>query len=286
MIKKIYLFALLAILVCSLTNAQTGNVGIGTAAPVSKLTVNGSFAGAYTPVTANTYTIGENDFSIMWNGTADGTLTLPASTSGGDRVGRLYYFKNGSSTYNITISANGSELVDNKPEITIQPGESVLLTKTNINTAMGNTYMVLQLTQSQQPYMYTITGAAAENVGEGAIVQLIFENVEYSTNGGGDFNATNSSWICPQSGWYNIETVSQVTSPNVNTHTELIILKNGIYQSSLVVFTPGLVSGSGSVSQNLNLTKGDTITISAVPCLGCGSPYTTFTRRKMNITKL
>jgi len=75
MMKQV-LTVLLGMTISVNTSAQRGNIGIDTAVPGSKLTVNGSFAGAYTSVTANTYTAGKNDLSIMWNGTAAGTITL------------------------------------------------------------------------------------------------------------------------------------------------------------------------------------------------------------------
>lgn len=284
--KKCILFIVFTILTCSV-KAQTGNVGIGTTNPGSKLTVNGSFAGAYTPVTSNTYAVGENDFSIMWNGTANGTLTLPSSTSGGDRAGRLYYFKNRSSAYTVTVDANGTELIDDNLAVTIQPGESILLTKTNINTATGTTYVVVQLTQSQQPYMYTIKGSTAINALQGTSTLLTFSTVEYSTNGGGDFDAATSSWICPQSGWYDIDAAAEGASVTNVSHASLQITRNGVLSSYLTFFTPVYnIFGSGYVNQKINLTKGDAITIRATPCGGCGSAYTTFSTRKMNITRL
>src|SRR5918911_504407 len=114
--KRIFTCLLSAISI-SMIHAQSGNTGIGTATPGSKLTVNGSFAAAYTSITATTYAAGENDFYMVWNGTAAGTINLPASTSGPDRTGRLYFFKNTSDTYTLTIDANGTEIIDNAPTV-------------------------------------------------------------------------------------------------------------------------------------------------------------------------
>ena len=223
----------------------------------------------------------------MWNGTANGTLTLPSSTSGGDRVGRLYYFKNRSSAYTVTVDANGTELIDDNLTVTIQPGESILLTKTNINTTTGTTYVVVQLTQSQQPYMYTIKGSTAEYALQGAPTQLTLSDVEYSTNGGVDFNAAGSSWICPQSGWYNIEATAEGASVTNVSHAHIMISKNGVNTGYITFFTPVYnIYGSGYVNQKINLTKGDAITIQVTPCGGCGSPYTWFAIRKLNISRL
>ncbi|WP_131726159.1 hypothetical protein [Chryseobacterium sp. Leaf405] len=268
-------------------SAQTGNVGIGTVDPKSKLTVNGSFAGAYNLITNNTYAVAENDFSIMWNGSANGILTLPISTDSPDRVGRLYYFKNGSTAFSLTINANGTELIDDTNGTVIQPGESALLIKTNVNTSTGNTYTVLLLTKTQQPYMYTITGSANQTVSQGSTSTLSFSSVQLSTNGGVDFNSATSAWTCPQSGWYKIETTVQGTAQGSNSHTSLFIRKNGAIAGSQLICVPTVVSNSGSVSQNLNLIKGDQITVVGQPCLGCGSSTgITYSTRKIEIEKL
>jgi hypothetical protein len=100
-------------LACSSLYAQTGNTGIGTYAPGSKLTVNGSFAATYKNVSASG-TVGANDFYVAYNGSSNGTLTLPAAISGaGNFSGRMYHFKN-TGTAILTVAANGAELIDNQ----------------------------------------------------------------------------------------------------------------------------------------------------------------------------
>ncbi len=267
--------------------AQTGNVGIGTTTPGSKLTVNGSFAAAFTPVTANTYTIGENDFSIRWNGTADGIITLLASSTTPDRTGRLYFIKNVSTASVLTIDGSGSELIDSDTSIVIQPGESVLLTKTDNNTATGTTYMVMQLSQTQQPYIYNISGAGGQTIAQGATATLDFTTVDYSTNGGVDFNATTNAWTCPQSGWYSITATAQATSNSANSHVNLIVRKNGpTAVGSGFFFVPVTVSNSGAAIKTVNLVQGDQITVTATPCSGCGSPSIVVSNRQIEISRM
>ncbi|MFT3750010.1 MAG: tail fiber domain-containing protein [Agriterribacter sp.] len=97
-------------------NAQSGNYGIGTATPGSKLTVNGSFSATYNNITASTYTMLASDFYLAWNGSANGNITLPAAlvVGSGNYQGRVYHIKNTSTAYTLTIAANGSELLDNQ----------------------------------------------------------------------------------------------------------------------------------------------------------------------------
>jgi hypothetical protein len=268
--------------------AQSGNVGIGTTTPGSKLTVNGSFAGAYTSITANTYAAGENDFSIRWNGTADGTISLPGSDSGPDRTGRLYFFKNSSAAYILTINANGSELIDSDTTIVIQPGESALLTKTSNNTASGTTYIVTQLSQTQAPYMYAISATATQSIPQGTSPILDFTTVDYSTNGGNDFNNTTNIWTCPQTGWYKIEAFAQATGNGGPSHCGLYVQKNGVAVSGGAGFfyVPNVESNSGNTSRTLNLIQGDQIRIQASVCAGCGATSIAVATRRMEITKL
>jgi hypothetical protein len=269
-------------------HAQTGNTGFGTATPGSKLTVNGSFAAAYTTITANTYTAGENDFYIVWNGTAAGTITLPASTSGPDRTGRLYFIKNTSASFTLTVDANGTELIDNGQTLVLSPGESCTIVKTNINTASGTTYEVVVLAETQEAYMYTVSSVTAQTYVEAAPGGTVFNftTIEYSPNGGVDFNLTTDTWTCPQSGSYKIEAEDQSTSSTANsTHVALYIQKSGVFQHGRIYFVHASLSNSGSVAKILNLIQGETIRIVAIPCSGCAANISSANRR-VEITRL
>jgi hypothetical protein len=93
--------------------AQTSNTGIGTHTPGSKLTLNGSFAASYSNISVGGV-VGANDFYVAYNGSSNGTLTLPAAISGaGNFSGRMYHFKN-TGTAILTVAGNGSELIDNQ----------------------------------------------------------------------------------------------------------------------------------------------------------------------------
>jgi len=102
-------------LICGSLYAQTGNTGVGTTTPGSKLTVNGSFAATYNNITATTYTLLASDYYLAWNGSSAGAVTLPAAISGsGNFSGRIYHIKNTSTSSSLTIAANGSELMDDQ----------------------------------------------------------------------------------------------------------------------------------------------------------------------------
>ncbi|OCA78961.1 hypothetical protein BBH99_06940 [Chryseobacterium contaminans] len=273
--------------------AQSGNVGIGTSVPGSKLTVDGSFAAAYGNITANTYNIGENDFYVSWAGTADGTATLPDSTTGVERKGRTYYIKNTSQMYTLTIDANGTELIDNVQNVSILPGESALLVKTDNNTSTGVTYELVMLSKADTSYICAVSSSTAETHNQGTTYKANFTNVDFSTNGGADFNLTTDTWTCPKSGYYKIEFMESGyhTATNVSAHRLMSILKNGVAQSqqyyTMVLLNISASQRAGAYdSVVLNLKQGDTITGSLVMCNGCGTPTMTSFVRRMVFTRL
>lgn len=141
-------------------NAQTGNVGIGTTTPGSKLTVNGSFAANYRAETGTTGAIGANDYYVVWNGTAAGTLTLPAAITGnGNFKGRLYFIKNTTTGFNLTLAANGSEQIDGAASISIPPGYAVNIVNTGATS--GSTWEVVLLSSTSIPQFRTSTAISS-----------------------------------------------------------------------------------------------------------------------------
>lgn len=288
--KQIYsslLFFVISSLGSERIFAQTGNTGIGTSTPGSKLTVNGSFAGAYIQITATTYTAGENDFYIVWNGTAAGTITLPASTSGADRTGRLYYFKNTTAIYTLTLDAAGTELIDAEQTVLLQPGESALLVKTNVNTATGATWEVVQIGKTQSPY-YLVAAGGSQTFADGTSVRSNFTALEYTTNGGADFNTTTGVWTCPQTGRYKIQVEGQGTSTVASTqsYAGFNIMKNVSTSLTLQYFMISYaLINSGSVTAITNLVAGDQITVNVSMCTGCGTSMSS-TRRRLEISRL
>jgi len=86
---------------------HTGNVGIGTSAPISMLDLHGSLSLPITTITAN-YTVGANDYTILCNNSGSITLTLPTAIG---ITGRVYVIKK-LTNKQITIDGNGSETID------------------------------------------------------------------------------------------------------------------------------------------------------------------------------
>jgi hypothetical protein len=152
--SSIILFAA-ALSISSLSvNAQTGNVGVGTNSPGSKLTVNGSLAASYRSETSTSGAIGANDYYVVWNGAANGTLTLPAAVTGaGNFKGRLYFIKNTTTTTNLTLAANGTEQIDGAASISLPPGYAVNLVNTGATS--GTTWEVIAFVSTTLPQFRT-----------------------------------------------------------------------------------------------------------------------------------
>jgi len=89
------------------------------------------------------------DYYLAWNGAANGTITLPAATiaapTQGNIQGRVYNIKNTSTSSNLTVAANGAELLDNQsgagvPNIVLPAGYYAMLISKG--TITGTTWEV------------------------------------------------------------------------------------------------------------------------------------------------
>lgn len=122
-----------------------GQVGINTTTPGSTLDVRGSFATPYKNVSANAYALSDTDQYLDYRGTAAATWTLPAANTLQNFNGRIYEIRNGSQ-FDITLTPNGSELIDvskdsnNQASFTIPAGSYTTIKSTG--SATGSTWAV------------------------------------------------------------------------------------------------------------------------------------------------
>lgn len=165
---------------------QAGNVGVGTALPGSKLTVNGSFAAPYKIVAASA-AVGANDFYTAYNSAANGTLTLPAATvaapAAGNILGRIYHFKN-TGTGVLTIAAAGAELLDNQSgagvaNVTLSPGYYAMIISKGTTT--GTTWEVALIANSNPSLVYEAIGTTSISIASGSTFDLPGATVSFST---------------------------------------------------------------------------------------------------------
>ncbi len=130
---KKQLYTLAAILVMAITaNAQ---VGIGTTTPGSTLQISGSLAPNYTSITAAAYTLTDTDYYVVFNGTADGTFTLPVSVA--NMKGRIYTIKNTTAAKALTLKPAGSETIDANTSVSIPSGSSAQVVNTGLTGAVA-----------------------------------------------------------------------------------------------------------------------------------------------------
>lgn len=105
----------------------SGNVGIGTTAPTSRLHTAGSFSAGYVAKTAN-YTATISDYTIDCTANTF-TITLPTAVG---IQGRIYNIKN-TGTGVITVDANGTETIDGVLTQTIVQWENLQIQSTNLS---------------------------------------------------------------------------------------------------------------------------------------------------------
>jgi hypothetical protein len=270
--------------------AQTGNAGIGTTTPGSKLTVNGSFAATYTTVSTSG-NVGANDYYIAYNGGTNGTLTLPAAISGtGNFMGRMYHFKN-TGTATLTIAANGAELIDNQSGAgvsSVNVPASYYAFFISKGTTTGATWELVLLSSSNSvptaastfPFSTVATTTrqtCTATTGPYIVTEYVYPQGTV-INTSNALNTTNGRFTAPTSGFYVFHGSTQFDNGLVAGNPSfgfvvLYLLKNGgtvLVQS--YVSNPGPYAGVNA-SCLTYLNAGETVSMGGAASVTSGSVY-------------
>lgn len=152
-------YFVLVFIITLATQSFGQNVGMNTKTPSSRLTINGSFAADYKIVTTNT-TLGIADYYTAYNGSTNGTITLPAAIAGaGNFKGRIYCIKNTSSMA-LTVAASAPERIDGvapMPSVIIPPGYYIKLISKG--TTSGGTWEFFMLANGKTDAIDQVSGA-------------------------------------------------------------------------------------------------------------------------------
>lgn len=283
--KKL-LMGFLSLLSCCLLG-QLGNVGINTVTPGSTLEINGSFSAQYRLISAD-YNMGITDYYVAYNGSSVGVITLPAATvaypAQGHIKGRVYYIKN-TGTSNLTITANGSELIDNQtglPVSSIGLGQGwfvmlisngatggvatweaiVINPTTSINTIIGMS------TNST----YNLPSTANFNSGIPQVLPFTAGEVQINQGSTASWDAANNRFVINETGIYELDALSffgagGTVGVSSCIGVNLSITKNGTAAANTIAGTRAnigqVVAGAGNTPISfhclVNLTAGDVI---------------------------
>jgi hypothetical protein len=272
---KIYSYVTLLLLILPhIANAQSGNTGIGTSLPGSKLTVNGSVGFAYSSTTATTYTMLADDYYLVWNGAANGTITLPAAIAGSSNYkGRLYVIKNTTTGFTLSVAGNGTEKIDDVGAtgvgtIALAPGDGLLLVS-NGNTS-GTTWEVVSYHSSIPSKKGLFVRSAGTQVINGAAT--ITDWTVVASDFGSAWNGSVFTVPAGMQGWYTISAAfSTDIGSSFRTPTQHVqIMINGVNVATgtaSVQVTGGTVNsdapGSGSAVASITyyLNAGNQVSI-------------------------
>ncbi|WP_426477771.1 hypothetical protein ACP3T3_21665 [Chryseobacterium sp. CBSDS_008] len=267
--------------------AQVGNVGINTMIPGSTLEINGSLSAQYRLTSAN-YNMSITDYYVAYNGSAAGTITLPAAVAAypaqGNIKGRVYYIKN-TGTSTVAVTANGSELIDNQtglPVSSIGLGQGWFVMLISNGAAGGVTTweaIVTNPTSSINTIIgmstnstYNLPSTANFNSGIPQVLPFTAGEVQINQGSTATWDAVNNRFIINETGIYELDALSYfgaggTTGTSSNIGVNLGIAKNGTALANVIAGTRAnigqVVAGAGNTPISfhclVNLTAGDVI---------------------------
>lgn len=283
--KKL-LMGLLSLFSCLLFG-QAGNVGINTFIPGSTLEINGSLAAQYRLVTAN-YSMSITDYYVAYNGSSAGTITLPAAIAAypaaGHIKGRVYFIKNtGVST--VTVTANGSELIDNQaglPVSSVGLGQGwCLMLISNGNTGGVATWEAVVINPNNAVNTiigmstnstYNLPSTANFNSGIPQVLPFTAGEVQINQGSTASWDAANNRFVINETGVYELDALSYfgaggTTGASNYIGVNLGITKNGTAAANIIAGIRAnigqVVAGAGNTPISfhclVNLTAGDVI---------------------------
>ncbi len=174
-----------------------GNVGMGTAVPVSTLEVNGSL-GLRTTVVAGDTALNNTHNVVLCSNGANITVTLPAAAG---RAGRTYTLKKiSNNTARVTISAPATTIDGAATLVLFQWKDSVTL------LCDGAGWQVIS--DDRLPLTAKMSRRAAQSIpnspGPTTWTVIDFDTVDY--NNGNIANAGTNLFVIPRDGYYRITT--------------------------------------------------------------------------------
>lgn len=231
----------------SLTGRAQSFIGIGTTAPGSSLTVNGSLGLTYRTILNTDYNLSDSDSYVAWSGTAADSLFLPAALSGaGNFGGRMYFIKNTSTSQVVNIQAAGAEQIDNQSGATIsslelQPGSFTILISTGLTSGTTWETSLVGTANSIKPFFRATKSAYTP----GATLTALTGFTE-TADDRNNFNPTTGQFTAPEDGYY-LFTYSTSTALGVSGVLSQMVTGSGAQ-------TINLTGASGYTSNFTNTT--------------------------------